>query len=71
MTNDSFTYRYDARLAHDIEKKWQGYWADNNVFAAPNPVGDFHEPNSKLLNKPKRFVPVSYTHLTLPTICSV
>ena len=56
MTNDSFTYRYDARLAHDIEKKWQGYWADNNVFAAPNPVGDFHEPNSKLLNKPKRFV---------------
>ena len=56
MTNDSFTYRYGADLARKIEQKWQGYWADNNVFAAPNPVGDLAEPNHEQLSKPKRFV---------------
>ena len=56
MTNDSFTYRYGADLARKIEQKWQGFWADNNVFAAPNPVGDLKEPNSDQLSKPKRFV---------------
>ena len=33
-------HRYTAKLANDIEQKWQAYWRDNQTFYAPNPVGD-------------------------------
>ena len=32
-------FRYDARLADQIELRWQGYWESAGTFAAPNPVG--------------------------------
>lgn len=34
------TYRYDARLAGELELKWQDRWEADLTFASPNPVGD-------------------------------
>ncbi|MCT2338292.1 leucine--tRNA ligase [Corynebacterium sp. p3-SID1056] len=33
-------YRYGAKLANDIEQRWQTYWREHGTFHAPNPVGD-------------------------------
>lgn len=33
------SFRYDARLAADIERRWQRRWADEGTFNSPNPVG--------------------------------
>jgi leucyl-tRNA synthetase len=32
-------FRYDARLAEQIELRWQDYWESAGTFAAANPVG--------------------------------
>ena len=37
---DETPYRYTARLAGEIEKRWQDRWEAEGTFRAPNPVGD-------------------------------
>ena len=32
-------HRYDARLANEIESRWQRRWADQGTFDSPNPAG--------------------------------
>ena len=32
-------YRYTARLANEIEGRWQDYWEAEHTFWAPNPTG--------------------------------
>src|ERR1700761_7615634 len=32
-------FRYDARLANEIEARWQARWAADGTFNCPNPVG--------------------------------
>src|SRR5574341_2172126 len=32
-------FRYDARLANEIEARWQDYWDDHHTFWTPNPSG--------------------------------
>jgi leucyl-tRNA synthetase len=32
-------FRYDARLAEEIELRWQDYWAAAGTFESPNPTG--------------------------------
>jgi leucyl-tRNA synthetase len=32
-------FRYDERLAEEIELRWQDYWAAAGTFESPNPVG--------------------------------
>ncbi len=32
-------FRYDARLAEEIELRWQRYWAEAGTFDSPNPAG--------------------------------
>jgi leucyl-tRNA synthetase len=32
-------YRYDARLANEIESRWQRRWAQQGTFDSPNPAG--------------------------------
>src|SRR5882672_7392176 len=32
-------FRYGARLAGEIESRWQTWWRENGTFASPNPVG--------------------------------
>ena len=36
-TDDVPPYRYNARLAGEIEQKWQDRWEDERTFWAPNP----------------------------------
>ena len=38
-TDDVPPYRYNARLAGEIEQKWQDRWEDERTFWAPNPSG--------------------------------
>src|SRR5258708_32510300 len=37
MVDDPF--RYDARLAGEIEARWQRRWAEDGTVASPNPAG--------------------------------
>ena len=43
----------------EIEEKWSEVWSDRTL----------DKPNSE--HHFSQIIPVSYTHLTLPTICSV
>ena len=38
-TEDVPPYRYTARLANEIEEKWQDRWEEERTFWAPNPSG--------------------------------
>jgi leucyl-tRNA synthetase len=37
-------YRYNARLAAQIERRWQDRWASEGTFHAPNPSGPWADP---------------------------
>ncbi|MBX3387501.1 MAG: leucine--tRNA ligase [Phycisphaeraceae bacterium] len=50
-TDESTPFRYDARLADQIEQRWQTYWDDHKTFETPNP-GDPGFDHSK----PKHYV---------------
>jgi leucyl-tRNA synthetase len=39
LSSDGRPFRYDARLAHEIEALWQRRWEESGVFHARNPVG--------------------------------
>ncbi|MDD7384214.1 MAG: class I tRNA ligase family protein [Actinomycetaceae bacterium] len=41
-------YRYTARLANTIERKWQAYWDEHGTFNALNPAGDLSDPHAEL-----------------------
>ncbi len=46
-------HRYSARVAGEIESKWQGLWEERGTFRADNPVGDLAGP---LSDRPPFFV---------------
>jgi leucyl-tRNA synthetase len=37
--NGSLPFRYDARLANEIESRWQERWETEGTFHSPNPAG--------------------------------
>lgn len=39
-TNPDRPFRYDAKLANEIELKWQDIWEQDKTYYTPNPVGD-------------------------------
>jgi leucyl-tRNA synthetase len=39
MDGSDNPFRYNARLAGEIEARWQRRWADDGTFASPNPAG--------------------------------
>ena len=49
-------HRYDARLANEIEPRWQERWESERTFRAANPVGDLAEPDHPRAGAPKQFV---------------
>jgi leucyl-tRNA synthetase len=49
-------HRYDARLANEIEPRWQERWEAEQTFRAPNPAGDLAEPGHPRAGAPKKFV---------------
>ena len=48
-------HRYTAALANEIEEKWLARWDERQVFYAPNPSGDLHEPNAEMAARPKYY----------------
>ncbi|NBU37326.1 MAG: leucine--tRNA ligase, partial [Actinobacteria bacterium] len=48
-------YRYSARLAADIESRWQDWWEENGTFDAPNPAGPLGDP-AKVAGREKLFI---------------
>ncbi len=40
-------FRYDAKMAGEIERKWQSYWREHSSFNADNPVGALQGPNAE------------------------
>jgi leucyl-tRNA synthetase len=50
-------HRYTARLANDIEAKWQARWAERGTFRTPNPTGDLADRfDERAAGKAKLFV---------------
>ncbi|WP_099332682.1 leucine--tRNA ligase [Actinomyces minihominis] len=45
---DTPPFRYDAKMAEQIEQKWQEIWARDGVFNADNPTGDLAGPRAEL-----------------------
>ena len=48
-------FRYSARLAADIESRWQDWWDENGTFDAPNPAGPLGDP-ARVAGREKLFV---------------
>jgi leucyl-tRNA synthetase len=48
-------HRYSARLAAEIESRWQDRWERDGTFEAPNPAGPLAEPD-KVAGREKLFV---------------
>src|SRR5437660_5524000 len=49
-------YRYTARLAQEIELRWQQRWSAERVFEVPNPVGDLLDGFADVADRPKFYV---------------
>ena len=48
-------FRYSARLASDIESRWQDTWDAEGTYNAPNPAGPLKD-LERLAGKPKAFI---------------
>jgi len=46
-------FRYDARLAGEIEARWQARWAADGTFNSPNPAGGSCGPTRRSLSTPR------------------
>lgn len=51
-----FPFRYDARLANEIELRWQQKWEEAGIFNSPNPVGQLSDGFERFANRPKFFI---------------
>ena len=58
MSNPETTppHRYDARLADDIETRWQAHWREQGTYHSPNPSGVLSADPSGLADRPKLFI---------------
>ena len=49
-------FRYDARLANEIEQHWQDHWEAEGTFNTPNPSGPLAAGFDRVADRPKFFV---------------
>src|SRR3954451_14682847 len=56
MTDDIPAHRYDARLANEIEARWQDRWDAEHTFWAPNPTGLLSEGAERIAGREPLFV---------------
>ncbi len=49
-------FRYDARLANEIELRWQDRWEREGTFRSPNPVGALSEGFDRVAGRPKFYL---------------
>lgn len=53
---DAPPYRYDAKLAGEIERKWQDRWEADHAFWTPNPAGPLADGFEKMADRQKLYV---------------
>jgi leucyl-tRNA synthetase len=53
---DAPPYRYDARLANQLETNWQDYWDEHGTFFTPNPSGPLADGFERVAGHPKLYV---------------
>ncbi len=56
QADDQPPFRYDARLANEIERHWQEYWRAEGTFNTPNPSGPLSEGFDQVAARPKFYV---------------
>ena len=56
QADDHPPFRYDARLANEIERQWQEYWRAEGTFDTPNPSGPLSEGFDRVAGLPKFYV---------------
>jgi leucyl-tRNA synthetase len=54
--DDQPPFRYDARLANEIEEHWQEYWRAEGTFSTPNPSGPLDAGFDRVAGLPKFYV---------------
>src|ERR671911_1351217 len=55
-TEDAPPYRYTARLANEIEQRWQDYWEAERTFWTPNPTGPLADGFDRVADRTKLYV---------------
>jgi leucyl-tRNA synthetase len=55
-TEDAPPYRYTARLANEIEQRWQNYWEEERTFWTPNPSGPLADGFDDVADRTKLYV---------------
>jgi len=55
-TDDIPPYRYSARLANEIEEKWQDRWESERTFWTPNPSGPLSDGFEQVASRAKLYV---------------
>jgi leucyl-tRNA synthetase len=55
-TEDVPPHRYTARLANEIEQKWQDRWEEERTFWTPNPSGPLSEGFEQVADRTKLYV---------------
>jgi leucyl-tRNA synthetase len=56
MDADGPSFRYDARLAGEIERRWQERWDREGTFLAPNPSGALSDGFGTEAGRPKFYL---------------
>src|SRR2546430_328322 len=49
-------YRYNARLANEIEERWQDRWEEERTFWTPNPTGPLADGYERVADRSKLYV---------------
>src|SRR5437660_9407049 len=49
-------YRYNARLANEIEQRWQDRWEEERTFWTPNPTGPLADGYERVAERSKLYV---------------
>jgi leucyl-tRNA synthetase len=60
--DDPLPFRYDAKLANEIELAWQARWGRDGAFNTPNPVGSLADGFEQTEGKPKEYVLDFFPH---------
>src|SRR6266566_9712231 len=56
MGGEHGEFRYNAKLAGEIEARWQDRWAREGTFASPNPAGPLSAGFQRMAGRPKCYV---------------
>ena len=56
MDEETPRFKYGARLANEIERRWQDRWEREGTFCSPNPVGSLSDGFARVAGRPKFYL---------------